>query len=295
MQFQTNRPIVERVLNPIKLTSEFPFHAGRHTLNNREIDFVHLHDIFEIGLCEKGKGFFVIENKVFPFSSGDVFIINHLEFHRACSADGKDCDWRFITTDPTRLLGPALNEMTLLDTQRLAGRNFSNRVTEAADPELNALCRAMIREYDAKMHFYQDNIRGLMLQFLIGLHRRHAPQTQKDEDYLSQRSAGWVQRLSPAVKKISTRFADELSVTDLAVECCMSEGHFRRFFVKTFGMGPMDYIHEYRISMAASLLLTTDRSVTDIGLSCGFPSLSSFNRQFKMRKKCAPREWRSKG
>jgi len=44
--------------------------------------------------------------------------------------------------------------------------------------------------------------------------------------------------------------------------------------------------------MASSLLISTDKRVLDIALETGFPTLSSFNRDFKKQLGSSPREWR---
>ena len=42
----------------------------------------------------------------------------------------------------------------------------------------------------------------------------------------------------------------------------------------------MDYLIEYRIRAAKKLLETTDYSITDIALNCGFNSTSYFTKLF---------------
>jgi AraC-like DNA-binding protein len=95
--------------------------------------------------------------------------------------------------------------------------------------------------------------------------------------------------------RILTRdYGEPLSVTDLARSCYIGTGHLRRLFQAAFHKSPQDYLNDYRVNMAGNHLSTTDRSVADIALACGFPTLSSFNRQFRKRKQCAPREWRGR-
>jgi AraC-like DNA-binding protein len=47
-----------------------------------------------------------------------------------------------------------------------------------------------------------------------------------------------------------------------------------------------------RMQMAAAILRSTDRPVTDVSLSVGFDSLSSFNRLFRRYFECTPVQWR---
>jgi len=56
---------------------------------------LHVHDSLEVGYCYDGRGIFVIEDKVFPFSAGDVCVINSSEMHLARSAEGTESHWTF--------------------------------------------------------------------------------------------------------------------------------------------------------------------------------------------------------
>ena len=42
-----------------------------------------------------------------------------------------------------------------------------------------------------------------------------------------------------------------------------------------------EYVQSRRIEMAAEMLLSTDRSVTQVAMECGYNSISNFNRSFK--------------
>ena len=53
------------------------------------------------------------------------------------------------------------------------------------------------------------------------------------------------------------------------------------------------YVNQKRIAKAAELLIEPKNSVTDVALSSGFPSLSSFIRMFKIVKGCTPTEFRN--
>lgn len=56
----------------------------------------------------------------------------------------------------------------------------------------------------------------------------------------------------------------------------------------------MTNLIDYRLGIAARLLLTTRLSVAEIGYSCGFNTLSHFNRLFRESKGCTPSEFRER-
>ena len=60
------------------------------------------------------------------------------------------------------------------------------------------------------------------------------------------------------------------------------------------GVATMDiYVNQKRIAKAESMLVEPQYSVTEVASNCGFSSLSSFIRMFKIVKGCTPSDFRS--
>ena len=93
---------------------------------------------------------------------------------------------------------------------------------------------------------------------------------------------------------IAANYMQDISLKDLSGMVCMSEDSFSRFFKNKTGRTPNRYIIDYRLGIAARLLLTTKLSVAEIGYSCGFNTLSHFNRLFRESKGCTPSEFRER-
>ncbi|WP_425236881.1 AraC family transcriptional regulator [Ulvibacterium sp.] len=80
---------------------------------------------------------------------------------------------------------------------------------------------------------------------------------------------------------VSTHFNRKIYLKELAGLVNMSEQSFSRFFSKMMGRPFFTFLNEYRINMAARMLLDTDHSISQIGFACGYESLPFFYRQFK--------------
>jgi AraC-like DNA-binding protein len=76
------------------------------------------------------------------------------------------------------------------------------------------------------------------------------------------------------------RFAEPLTVADLARAAGLSPAHFSRAFRRTFGESPHVYLLTRRLERAGALLRTTDRSVADICMAVGLTSVGSFTTSF---------------
>ena len=76
------------------------------------------------------------------------------------------------------------------------------------------------------------------------------------------------------------RFADALSVADMAGAAHLSSAHFSREFRRVFGESPHQYLLTRRLERAAALLRTTDWSVADVCMAVGLTSVGSFTTSF---------------
>jgi AraC-like DNA-binding protein len=89
------------------------------------------------------------------------------------------------------------------------------------------------------------------------------------------------------------RYADDLSVADLAREAGLSPAHFSRSFQATFGETPHRYLLTRRLERASALLRSTDRTVADICMLVGWSSVGSFTTSFRRMFGATPTAYRA--
>jgi AraC-like DNA-binding protein len=92
---------------------------------------------------------------------------------------------------------------------------------------------------------------------------------------------------------VDGRYFEPLSVPDLAAAAGMSVAHFSRQFKRTFGESPHQYLLTRRLERAATLLRTTDWSITRICFAVGWQSLGSFTTSFRRMFDQTPRAYRA--
>ena len=95
-------------------------------------------------------------------------------------------------------------------------------------------------------------------------------------------------RIVAALQQIEERFAEPLSVDDLARTAGMSRFHFSRRFREVTGQSPYRCLIETRLRSAAALLRGGHHSVTEAALSAGFTDLGRFSRMFRQWSGTAP-------
>ncbi|MFA6101692.1 MAG: AraC family transcriptional regulator [Victivallaceae bacterium] len=271
--------------DPINLSKDFPvtnpdFCTPPH--------LPHVHNCCEIGFCRSGAGIFIVEDKIFSCGAGDVIFINHQEFHILENASPMNSDWKFINFDPAGLLAGWLPpEEHALDVSRLSGRNFPNVIHEKDHPEITLAVRRLVAELDNTASGYRSAARALVWYLLVMLQRLVQP-----EDNHVEKDPAEIERVYPALKYISAHYAEPVDISRLAELCKCSLSTFRRLFHRSLGCMPLEYINEFRLKAAAAMLTSTSRSILEIALCAGFPTLSNFNRLFKAKFNKSPRDYR---
>jgi AraC-like DNA-binding protein len=93
---------------------------------------------------------------------------------------------------------------------------------------------------------------------------------------------------------IEERYAERLSLDDLAAHFSLNPAYLSRAFKKESGSTIVEYVNKVRIRKSCLLLKKTESSILDIALSVGYNNLSHFNRFFRRSLGMSPREYRSR-
>ena len=89
------------------------------------------------------------------------------------------------------------------------------------------------------------------------------------------------ERFDEVLRYIGTHYMDFLQTPDLARMMHMNRNNFSMAFRKEFGVSPKEHLTNTRIENAKKLLLTTDLTIKEIALQCGFRDDFFFYRIFK--------------
>ena len=99
-------------------------------------------------------------------------------------------------------------------------------------------------------------------------------------------------RIEKAMEYMNLNFNKTVSLAEVAKLNNMTEVSFSRFFKARTGITFMDSLLEVRLGNASRLLIDTTQSVSEVAYNCGFNNISNFNRLFKKKKGCTPKEFR---
>lgn len=99
-------------------------------------------------------------------------------------------------------------------------------------------------------------------------------------------------RVQKVQKYIAEHYQEDIRLADMADMVGMTSVSFSRFFHLRTGKTLSDYIIDIRLGFATRLLVDSSRTIAEICYDCGFNNLSNFNRIFKRKKGCSPKEFR---
>lgn len=99
-------------------------------------------------------------------------------------------------------------------------------------------------------------------------------------------------RLQRLIDYVEEHLSDPLTINDLSLVAGISVGHFPRAFRKATGQSPHAYVMSRRINRAQHLLITPERSITNVALRAGFASGSHFATVFKRVVGVSPSSYR---
>jgi AraC-like DNA-binding protein len=99
-------------------------------------------------------------------------------------------------------------------------------------------------------------------------------------------------RIDRAFEFMNKNFDKTISLSEISKLSNMSDVSFSRFFRKKTGNTFVDSLTEIRLGHASRILIESSKSIAEVAYHSGFNNISNFNRIFKKKKGCTPREFR---
>jgi AraC-like DNA-binding protein len=99
-------------------------------------------------------------------------------------------------------------------------------------------------------------------------------------------------RIEKVMKYLNNNFDKDISLTEAARIAGMTEVALSRFFKQRTGKTFVDTLNEIRLGHASRMLIETTQSIAEVAYHCGFNNISNFNRIFKKKKDCTPKDFR---
>ncbi len=196
----------------------------------------------------------------------------------------------------------------LMDVSRFTSlRSFSSIMSILAQPlhitpektpvlygEVKEILQQMNNEYFSCAEYSDLSIPSQLLKMLVLMGRSEelAPYEEKNDSAAGRKE--YMELFSNSLRYVDEHFTEKLSLEDMSARTGFSKFHFSRLFKKYTGYNFSDYLCARRVNEARMLLLVPETSVTDVAISSGFSSISTFNRVFKQQTGLSPSEYRQR-
>lgn len=261
-------------------TSTFPskelstFEVGYEDVKPREPYQYEELDYYLIHLILKGKGIFMINDQTYQLGTGDIFFIPPHTKNNYFPLASDPWSYRWIGVKGT--------QAAQLFSQ--AGLGNHNYVYHPQNSKL--LNHQFTKCYD---YFYKQQWLGaigafyeIINQLSIELQTKSYKKMAITEHYVTD-----------TVDIIKTNYhKPDLTIEDIAIKLQIDRTYLSKLFTKYIAISPKQYLIQYRLSNATSLLIHTDLSITEIGMRVGFSNYSTFSKTFSKYRHLSPSQYR---
>lgn len=256
-----------------------------------KFDFpLHYHEEFELNFINNACGAKrVIGNHMDEIGEWELALIGpnlqHGWFSHKCKSNEiKEITIQFHRDlfDEKFLLRNQMNAIRSMFERSLRGILFSQETAKALAPRLGSLTQ--------KPGF--DSVLELM-SILHDLSTSRNLITLSDISFRANETLSYnSRRIEKVMNYLNLHFEKEITLTEAARLSGMTEVAFSRFFKARTGKTFVDTVIEIRLGHASRMLIDTTHSIYEIAYRCGFNNISNFNRSFKKKKDCTPKEFR---
>ncbi|NLG88082.1 MAG: AraC family transcriptional regulator [Clostridiaceae bacterium] len=259
----------------------------RVVLNTAEnFDYpAHWHNAIEIVYCIENGVDIRIGSRYIHLDEKDILFICPGEIHgfKAQEAKGKRA---FIQFDITSFGG--LDEIIsafnpLVSTFKLSGAKHGTlhkKISEQIDGIIDA--------HNKKELSYALYLKARIYDIFFLLSTSADVDIMTDSLKSRKNKIYGLERLNKGLSFLENNYANNITLKDAAAAAGFSEYHFSRLFREVTGKKFLEYLNEFRIRKAETLLKKTDISISEAAYAVGFNNTTTFNRIFKAINGCTP-------
>lgn len=244
----------------IKLNLQGPAAVSVTRKSSFHLCSLHGHDFFELDIITAGSAATALNGDRLTASAGTVFFLTPEDLHEY-PTDGK------IDILNIQFQGKVVSDDVLRPLTESGSRVFS--LDEDTMTAFTSVC-ALLEAHCADKNPSAEILCRLLEIILLTL--------KKDEN---EATAPPTAAMPRALTYIHEHFKENPPLSAVAALLSLNERYFCTKFKEYTGKSYKEYLRERKLSYAKRLLRSSDLSVTEIALECGYATQSHFNREFK--------------
>ncbi len=242
---------------------------------------VHWHDEMEIVYIKKGRGLVTVDFRQYPVHAGMFALIIPGQLHSIEQFENEKMEYENIIFHPNILISKKTDTCNSDFLLPLLSGKITVPTLYAPDCPCYAEIKACIDANDeickTNPKAYQLFLKSQLFLLFYILFHNCAKMEPVRTNYRS------LEKMKQILKYLENNYMNKITIEEIAAEVHLSQSHFMKYFKNIMGTSFIEYLNEYRLTMAQRLLVSSDSSVLDIAAEVGFDNLSYFNRIFKKR------------
>lgn len=256
---------------------------GRHHIVGPYTADIHVHPQLEISCVLKGQCLYHVGERMYDIRPGDVFLFNNTDPHGLVLEDGQSITHLVIHFYPSFIWNALSSDLDynflLIFFQR--SHTFSHRLdrNNPATHRIAELMQEIYHEFLEQRVCYELIVKIKLQTIFTEIIRNY--------DYIDRNKAGRslhetdIAQLNAVLQYINEHLDSELRLAHLASIAHVSPAYFSTLFKRFNGLSPVEYIVHKRIQRAIELICTTDMSMTEVAIACGFNNSTNFYKSFR--------------
>ena len=242
------------------------------------------HEAIEIKLFYEGRSMIMIDSDVIVAEVGDITVANPYEIHANIVNDAYSGKCYSLIVDLDFFSDTGIGDIDLRHLILAKHHRFNHIIRN--NRRMGEIIMRIREEMQDKKEYYRTIVANLIAELFALLLREEASRetpVEKKQDYTRRGDV-----ISAALQKIFSDYSRPITVDELSELCNISKYHFCRVFKQHMGVTVTQYIVNYRISLADSMLKNENLSIKSIAETCGFGDVSYFYQCYKRIKGCSP-------
>lgn len=260
-------------------------------LNSRE----YCDHLLKICMVKQGKGEWIVGEKKYEISAGDVLIFNNTEGRTLRKIYPPDDLIVMVLSFEPRLIWN--NRESIFNSAILRiffNRNheFENRLQRShlATEEICGLMACIENEFINRLLEYKQMTKVKLLEILLNLNRHFAyAKDEKEEAFCGRHRFTSISRV---IDYLNAHITEDYTLDKLAQIAHLNPCYLSNVFKKINGISITEYIMRKRVYLAIEYLEGTDYSILQIANLSGFNTPSNFYKAFKKVTGTVPLDFR---
>ncbi|MEY8751854.1 helix-turn-helix domain-containing protein [Alkalicoccobacillus gibsonii] len=266
-------------------------HLSMNYLQNHSYQVAfHSHQEAELFYFHEGKCTYLVGDRIFHLSAGDLILMNGLTLHRPKLFKDHAYVRTTIHFDQTyfkSLLAPMNMEKLVDPFTSLSSLHLSFRGKEKKKVEHYLTSMMACKDKDTEVASFRFQLLFMdLLSFLFPYYQE--PFTQQTLQQTDKE-----RHVQKVISLIETHYHTDFHLEKLEEELHLSKYYLSKIFKEITGVTIFKYLHQKRINQAkVHMMLNESISITDLGYQTGFKYPSHFSRVFKQLTGMTPEQYR---